>query len=94
MINTGVFGNQDANFAFLNFYLIRRKKEGRANVSVKQKKRKLPSHKSLCCQSHGGVIKQDPSTITAAAGSLQRDLIMGPRETTTCLQTWDCQEDR
>lgn len=83
------------------FYLIRRgKKEGGGNcfrhsgIVFFPKKRKLPSHKSLCCQSHGGVIKEDPSTITAAAGSLQRDLIMVPRETTTCLQTWDCQEDR
>lgn len=79
MINSRGFGNQVAIFSsFFYFYLIRRKGRGELFQSNKTKKRKLPSHKSLCCHRHDGVIKEDPSTITAAAGSLHRRSDNGP----------------
>lgn len=79
VINGGVFGNQVANFDLFYYYLIRRKRGAIVSVEQNPPKRRLPSHKSLCCHRHGGVIKEDPSTINAAAGSLRRRSDNGPR---------------
>lgn len=55
---------------------------------MKTKKRKLQTqtttkqhvltHKSWCCHRHHGAVKVECSTITAAAGSLQRGSDNGP----------------
>lgn len=74
---------------FLRCYLMRKMEKnpgGSFSVKTKKKETTIPTtsrqhaftHKSQCCHRHHGAIKVESSTITAAAGSLQRGSDNGP----------------